>query len=278
MRSAPVIGLIRRAIFPPGASAASPPLVFIALVFVGILQLPGQYLMAAGLPLLGIVVNEVVGVAGVPAAIARWQRLDLRRLFPRRMPRPVEWLLLTTLMLGAVVLMDYATWASELVLPLPEAMQQTFDRLMAVATPFDFLFKLAVLCLLPGICEEIFFRGFCQVSLSQSWGRYRGLAAAALIFALLHGNPYYMHLLFLLGMLFGWIFLTAGTLYASIYGHFLNNAWTFVTHALGVSLPIEGRGWALNAAIATGALALLIGSMAMLRKISRRREHPLRRP
>lgn len=274
MKSGSRIDLVRRVIFPAGASVASPSLVFIALVVVSILQFPGQYLMAAGLPLLGIVVSEAVGVAGVPLAIARWQRFDLMRLFPRRMPRPVEWLLFTTLMLGAVVLMDYATAASELVLPLPEAMQQTFERLMAVATPFDFLFKLLVLCALPGICEEIFFRGFCQGSLARAWGSFRGLAVAALIFALLHGNPYYVHLLFLLGMLFGWIFLTAGTLYASIYCHFLNNAWTFVTHVLGVSLPLQGGRGVANAAIVTGALLLAAGSMLLLRRISRQRERP----
>lgn len=42
--------------------------------------------------------------------------------------------------------------------------------------------------LIPGICEEVLFRGFAQTRFVARWGEVRGIALASLFFAAMHGS------------------------------------------------------------------------------------------
>lgn len=264
------VDIVRRAVCPTAAQTASPALVFLSLIVVSAFQIPTQWFVMQGMLFTGLAINEIIGVAGTPLLIARAFRFDFKRLFPwrSRLAR-ADWAWLVLLMFSAVVLMDFATAASEWVLPLPESYERHFESLMAVHSGGEFALKLVALCILPGVCEEIYFRGFFQGSLAQTWKSWRALVVASLCFALLHGNIYYLHLLFLLGLFFGWVYSLTGTLLASICCHIANNAWTFVTHVVGVTLPLEGVAWWINAGIVLPALFLFVlASRQLHRRLS----------
>jgi membrane protease YdiL (CAAX protease family) len=255
-----------RVLLPPGAAVASPPLVFFLAAVVALLQLPANLLMRAGQYSAGILTNELIVVAGVPLAMIWWQRFDRRRLLPFARLSPLLVVLLLLFMLGATILIDYATAASERVLPLPEEIQAIFDAVMAAGTTPEVVWKCFVLCIVPGVCEELFFRGFCQASLVARWGNTMGVIAAAALFAMLHGNPSYFHLYFALGLVFGWAFAATGSLWASILCHVFNNAWTFLHHVYGGELPLEGVPWFVNMTIAAGGAVLFVAATMMIRK------------
>jgi membrane protease YdiL (CAAX protease family) len=75
--------------------------------------------------------------------------------------------------------------------------------------------------------EELIFRGWLLGGLREHWGDSRALVVSSGLFALIHGDPWATPALFLLGCVFGWVYLRSGSLYASIILHAMWNATTF---------------------------------------------------
>ena len=67
-------------------------------------------------------------------------------------------------------------------------------------------YDIVLLSLLAGVCEELLFRGFLQVWLSQ-WGVTVGLVGSNVVFGLVHAiTPTYAVLALGMGMYLGWLF------------------------------------------------------------------------
>jgi membrane protease YdiL (CAAX protease family) len=268
MRSArELIIAIARNVFRRG-EVASVPLVFLSIPFVALLQYPAYLLSNAGYLSASILANEIVAVLGVPLILITVLHFSPRRLIPFRNISAGKLAAFLVFMLGAVVLIDYLTAISELVFPLPEEIRQQLDRVMYSPDTRTFVFKIFVLCLVPAVCEEIYFRGFIQTSLRARWGAPWALVISAVLFAAMHGNIHYLHLYFLLGLIFGWAYEVSGTLWASIACHALNNCWTFVNHVRDFEIPIEGVPLHTNVAIAVASVAVVaFGFFVMTKKL-----------
>jgi len=249
---------------------ASPPLVFLSIPFVALLQYPAHLLNEAGYLNVGILANEMVAVLGVPLIIIAVLGFSARRLIPFRMISAGNLFAFLVFMAGAVVMIDYLTAASELLLPLPDEIREQLDRVMRAPDAQTFVFKIFVLCIVPAVCEEIYFRGFIQTSLRARWGAGWAIATTSIIFAAMHGNIYYFHLYVLLGLIFGWAYEVSGTLWASIACHVFNNCWTFVNHVRGFEIPVEGIPVYMNVAIATASvLVAAFGFFIITRNLKR---------
>ena len=78
------------------------------------------------------------------------------------------------------------------------------------------------LCVVPAICEEIFFRG-ALINSYEVYGSRFAIVMSSLVFALFHFDIQNFIAPFLLGILFGNLLELTGTLYSVIIGHFVNN-------------------------------------------------------
>lgn len=76
--------------------------------------------------------------------------------------------------------------------------------------------------------EELMFRGWLFGGLRERWGDRRALLMSAALFAVIHGDPWATPALFLLGCVFGWVYLRSGSLWGSIALHAMWNATTFI--------------------------------------------------
>jgi membrane protease YdiL (CAAX protease family) len=80
-----------------------------------------------------------------------------------------------------------------------------------------------LICVIPGITEEIAFRGLIQHWLQTVLKPWRAIVLASALFTALHlsvlGAPY----IFLLGMLLGWVKWKSRSLYPSILMHIAHN-------------------------------------------------------
>lgn len=184
----------------------------------------------------GLVLNQV-GIMILPAGLLCWFfKLDTGTIFPLvAIPRR-EWLRVVMTTICVVVLSDYALSFTESLLPIPAHIQETLNQLLSVHGVGDFLKKLFLFCVLPSVAEEVYFRGFCQTSFAHRVGVTPAILLTALLFALAHGNTWYLHLYFGLGCFLGWIYEKSGSLWPAIVAHFINNTWTFITHTLGIDI------------------------------------------
>lgn len=93
----------------------------------------------------------------------------------------------------------------------------------------DLFTCLLVLALFPAFAEELFFRAVLQQTLGE-WIRNRHIAVwvSAFIFALLHADLVGIPIIFLMGLVLGYLFFWTGSLRINILGHFAFNATTIV--------------------------------------------------
>lgn len=110
-------------------------------------------------------------------------------------------------------------------------MEDTAAKTMGVITQMDntgqLLILLVVVAVLPGIGEEIVFRGVIQ-NLLHRWTRNPHVAiwVSAILFSAIHFQFYGFFPRLFLGALFGYIYVWSGRLSLAMLAHFLNNAFS----------------------------------------------------
>jgi membrane protease YdiL (CAAX protease family) len=117
---------------------------------------------------------------------------------------------------------------------------------------------LVIFALLPGLGEELFFRGFVQSRLSRRWGSTWAVLFAALLFGIAHGDPVHSPLAFVMGLTLGAVVEWTGSLWPAIAAHVVNNALS-VLETLGYvqfHLPDRWKVGALATLLATGLILL----------------------
>jgi membrane protease YdiL (CAAX protease family) len=87
----------------------------------------------------------------------------------------------------------------------------------------DLLLAVFAVAVLPGICEELLFRGVLFQSFQKLLGRNGAIFGVSLLFALLHWNVLTFLSLFLMGIMLQKAAEQTGTLRTAIGMHFLNN-------------------------------------------------------
>jgi uncharacterized protein len=141
-----------------------------------------------------------------------------------------------------------------------------------------------------GICEEIFFRGMMLSALDRRYGRWVGIAGAAVLFGLFHFNPQNLLGPIFLGVLFGYLVMLTDSLFAGILGHMVNNggalliSWTASrmmpdakAAAQGVAMFNQNPKLAFAAVavygiIGTASAFMVFGLLHVIRKIESERK------
>jgi membrane protease YdiL (CAAX protease family) len=80
-----------------------------------------------------------------------------------------------------------------------------------------------LIAVLPGVCEEILFRGFI-IRFFESNGKWISILVSAALFALFHLDPYRFLPVLLLGILLGWLLIKSNSIYISMFSHAVNNS------------------------------------------------------
>ena len=154
----------------------------------------------------------------------------------------IAWRRLSWTQLGLVVLLvlplavlasEVTNWASQY---LP---QFQLDQLMAFGlSPWPLVFFAG--CLLPGVGEEIFFRGCLSRNLVAWNGVVIGALLTALLFGLVHIEPVQACGAFFLGLALQYVYLATRSLLAPIILHTLNNSLAFGAYRWREQFPVPG--------------------------------------
>lgn len=88
--------------------------------------------------------------------------------------------------------------------------------------------NLLVFAVIPAFCEEFFFRGILQQQFSRTMSPHLAIALSATIFSFIHFQFYGFFGRLLLGMILGYFLYASGSLWPSIFAHFVFNAFSIV--------------------------------------------------
>ncbi len=188
---------------------------------------------------------------------------------------------------GLSMLLGAALWLASaglmevqsLAMPPPPEYLDAFRAIHAALAPknaLDALVSVLVIALLPGVCEELVMRGVLLPPLAQAlrasqpvpaaadaghraahvWlGAWVAIVISALLFAGIHYDRYRFLFTLVLGLVFGYVRLRAGSLWPSVVAHATLNTLTFV-----VAPFVDDPSQAYVPSPGLGAACLLAGS------------------
>lgn len=87
------------------------------------------------------------------------------------------------------------------------------------------------------LTEEMFFRGVVLSGFVRRYSPAVAILLSALLFSLIHINPYQMTSAFGIGLILAWIRILSGSLWPCIYLHALNNGAAFFVTSIGLDIP-----------------------------------------
>ncbi len=147
-----------------------------------------------------------------------------------------NWSLGWTVGIGALLMIGAAAFNqlySTYIIPGIE-MQDQINKIIAAIpkTSINVTFGVLVIAVLAPILEEVLFRGLLQTSLSRHMPAAAAIGLSAFLFAVVHGQPYAILPLMLLGAVFGYLYYKTGSLRVNIALHVINNGAALLATAL----------------------------------------------
>ncbi|MCL5267753.1 MAG: CPBP family intramembrane metalloprotease [Bacteroidetes bacterium] len=104
-----------------------------------------------------------------------------------------------------------------------QAVEHTYKILITAHSPGEFLFVLLVVGVTPAICEETLFRGLVQSNFEMPMSRNKAIIWTGIIFGAYHLDPFTFVALCVLGIYFGYLVSTTGSILVPMAAHFTNN-------------------------------------------------------
>ncbi len=171
----------------------------------------------------GIIFTEVVILGVVSYFIAKYKKYDMNLTFS--LNRPKRGTILRSI--GTMILLyPIAVFINGLFLSLITKFIPLPDNFNAIPVPksfLSFLVSILLFACLPGIFEELIFRGilFRAFDKMKPWKR---IVLTAFLFGLFHYNPFNFIGPFILGIILGFIRYRSNSIVPSMFAHATNNS------------------------------------------------------
>lgn len=148
-------------------------------------------------------------------------RLPPRRAFPfTAIPRPA-WGWFLPVVAGAAIVLSEVDNLCRWLLPPPRWVVEMMAEIFLVRGRFGSMFFTIVV--VAPLMEELLFRGLILRGLLGRFRPWVAVLLSAMLFGLMHVNPWQMVPTFFLGLVFGWFYLRTGSLWPCVAAHALNN-------------------------------------------------------
>lgn len=147
----------------------------------------------------------------------RWPRLSMG-----------AWFSSILALLGLAVLISNIPVAVDQVYPMSEQYKEFFEVFLQADTTGEFIFLFLVAALVPGICEEITFRGLIQEGIRATYGPKVAVVITSILFAVIHLSIWNFVALVIIGMFLGVLKEKTGSIWPGAVAHTVNNAMALV--------------------------------------------------
>lgn len=215
-----------------------------------------------------IALPQLLLFLGAPIAASWYLRANLRETFQWRMP-PVRGWLAAALLGGSswIIGAQLRLWQAHYVWPQADSMGDSLDFLQQSLGAEWLIVLVAVL---PALCEEHLFRGMLFSSLKSERGKSRAIALSAALFAAFHVPLFNQPVVFVMGLMLGYLAWQTRSIWPGVVVHLCNNA---LGVALGHYLIADGQNEKemvlVNPMLLLPALAAFTAGLWLLRGMDR---------
>jgi len=164
-----------------------------------------------------------------------WAKRPWKELFPITEKTPFFPFYLVALALlgtGSSFLLSEIDNLIRFFLPAPEWIMKMMLELTS-----NGLASFIVLVIVAPLTEEMFFRGLVLNGFLKRYSPSKAMVLSALLFSIIHLNPYQMIGAFVGGLILAWLRIMSGSLWPSIYLHAVNNGIVFLVISLKLDIP-----------------------------------------
>jgi membrane protease YdiL (CAAX protease family) len=147
------------------------------------------------------------------------------------------WLATIVFMIGFVIILSELDNILDYFLPMPQFLQDTFEILMVKQA---FITSIVLIGIIPGITEELFFRGVILNGFQKNYSERTAILISALLFGVIHLNPWQFLTAFIIGIFSAWICIKTKSIVLCIYIHLFNNILIVIGLEYKDILPIKG--------------------------------------
>lgn len=242
-----------------------------------------------------MIVQATAGIIGLIALpllyLKAIEHKAIRSLFRKEVNLPISLVLLAaigtcfTIAISPVIewnmnldfpdfLSEFERWARQKEIEL----MQVTRFLTTFSSTTDFLIGVFVVAVIPGIGEELVFRGFVQNEL-QRWLKNTHVAIwiSAFLFSAMHMQFFGFVPRMLLGALFGYLYYWSGNLLVPMLAHFFHNGFTLVllyTYQQGITTLDPESNEAAPLPLVAGCVVAVVGLLYYFRKLYKANNHP----
>ncbi|MBN1490118.1 MAG: CPBP family intramembrane metalloprotease [Phycisphaerae bacterium] len=247
--------------------SATHALLFVAVLFPIWFHIQGQ--IGARIGLSSGLILLLFGV--LPIGLARYLKIELRGAFSLGGASARQWLGAFAVGLGSWAMAYELLVLQSHVLPMPAGFAQANEAFAKQLEAWPLPLLLLTLAVVPGVCEELTFRGFVLNGLRSAMRPVPAIIVTALFFAGFHFLLVRFGVTAALGLLLGLACWQARSIGPPILMHVMHNAWLFVltgwpalAETLGVA-ELNGTDH-LPTALVAAAAVLVASGMALLRR------------
>lgn len=164
-------------------------------------------------------------------------------LWLRRVDGPVLWS-------GACLAPALFLAVNSVLASLPESWRESYGDASSGVTSGGAVGFIAVVAAAP-LVEEVIFRGLIMTRLNQAMPGWLAMFLSAAIFGACHGHPVWFGYAFVMGSIFGYMDLRAGSIWPSVLAHMVFNSFSQIISLL----PESGTG--METVMALGVILIL---------------------
>lgn len=183
-----------------------------------------------------VVSNSVGQVFGLAVPALLFSRLHSSEILEYLRLRRVDGRLLALACVGIIGLQPVTQWLAQLnqQVPVPESMrmleQSQLELIRSVLdSDLGFTFNVAMLALVPGVCEEVLFRGYAQRQFERGAGAAGGVFLSGVLFGFYHLRPSQVIPLIGLGLFMAYLAWRTGSLLPAMLVHIVHNGIAVVS-------------------------------------------------
>lgn len=166
------------------------------------------------------IVGEVL-LAVIAVALVLIFRADIREVFPLRKPEIEKAAGTLVLWIGFFIIAILAS--SVMLVMFPEQMLRETQGAGLQIGGRTFIVEFILICVLPGICEEMAFRGVLQGSLKSIKNKWIVIAIVSIIFGAFHGSVWRFLPTAILGIGMAYLLYETGNMLYNVMFHMVNN-------------------------------------------------------
>ena len=214
-------------------------------------------------------VSEVVLYLAVPYVLSRFVNTGWSSWMRRPHLTAGLWVWMLLALLGLGVLVSNISVAIDKVIPMSEEYKEFFEVYLRAGSVGEFVLVFLIAAVVPGVCEEITFRGLIQEGIRVTYGPRVAIAVSSVMFAVIHLSIWNFPALVLMGLFLGMLKEKTGSIWPGAAAHALNNSMALIV--ISIAPPSENT-WQFEFfpfwANAVAAAAFALGIVLFRRRIS----------